>query len=237
MVYIPNVGDIGVVHGDIFVDDGGVVVVVDDRLIHGGVRDVDIVHVGAAHAIGRHIDFTRTEREPTDVYTSGGTANPDADGKMWTANPSDQSGRVDGADVSNGHGARRARNPTPTTAVVDPAAVVERRKAPRSIINPGPAPRRNPCPVAVAIGCPCHNGGMREPHGAVFGNLAPATVIVEIFVADDVIGNVAAGRGVIFTVIATITPAVKVIFVGEWFNVGIRPSVPEKNPWSPGRSV
>jgi len=65
--------------GDVFVDHGGVVVVVDHRLIHGGVRNVHVVNVGAADVIRRHVDFARSQWEPSDVYANSTT---NADGEM-----------------------------------------------------------------------------------------------------------------------------------------------------------
>src|SRR5208283_4803643 len=99
---------------------------------------------------------------------------------------------------------------------------MERSKAPRRIIDPGPAPGSDVSPVAVAIGGPANNRRMRKPNGAVVGNGAPATVLVQIFVADDIVGDVAAGNGVIFVEIALIAPAIEIIRIGKTLDVRIK---------------
>src|SRR6266478_5110591 len=158
--------------GNVFVDDGGVVIVVDHGLVHRRIGNVYVVDVDAARMIGRHIDWTH---------------------------------------IGDGDSARRARYPSPTAANIHPAAIVERSKAPGRVIHPRPTPRRNPCPVAVAIRRPSNHGNVREPDRAVFRNLAPAAVIVEVFIADHVIGNVAARDCVFFAVIALAAPAIEIV--------------------------
>src|SRR5258707_4666914 len=86
---------------------------------------------------------------------------------------------------------------------------MERRKAPGSIIYPGPAPGRNPHPVAIAIRRPTDDGGMGEPNGAVLGHRAPATVVVEVFVTNNIGRNVARGLRAIFAAVAVTAPVVE----------------------------
>src|SRR5258708_37802657 len=107
-----------------------------------------------------------------------------------------------GTPHGGGGSARRAGYPPPTAANIHPAAIVEWSKAPGRVIHPRPTPRRNPCPVAVAIRRPSNYGNVREPDRAVFRNLAPATVIGEVFIADHGSGNVAARHRMFFAIIA-----------------------------------
>ena len=180
----------GLVHvfdvGDVFVDDDSVVVIIYDRGVHRRIRDVDVSNVGAADAIRRHVDFTRRQREPGDADSTA-SADSDAYAKVWPADPGDKRGSVNRAHVGNTYdGARRARHPAPDSANRNPAAVMEWRKAPRSIIYPGPAPGRNPHPVAVAIGRPADDSCVWKPNRAVLGHLAPASVFVEIFIPNHI---------------------------------------------------
>ena len=75
--------------------------------------------------------------------------------------------------------------------------------------------------MAVTVGGPANDGHMRKPNGAVVGNRAPAAVVVQIFVADDILGDVAAGNGVIFVEIALIAPVIEIIRIGKGLDVCI----------------
>ena len=70
-------GDVAIHVGDVvdngLIDDRGVVNIVDDRAVHVRIRNVDIVYVVRTHMIGRHVDFPRTQRKPSDT---GSNANP-----------------------------------------------------------------------------------------------------------------------------------------------------------------
>ena len=106
---------------------------------------VHAVFVAGRVAVGRHIDLTRGQRVPAD---GGGAARLPS--VMLTLTPPvptqpTRGGRIDRAV----HVA--ARHPAPTPAPDDPAPVVERRKAPRRIVHPGPAPMARPGPVAKAV--------------------------------------------------------------------------------------
>src|ERR1700722_8771396 len=98
---------------------------------------------------------------------------------MRSANPSDECGRVDGTNVGDTDNLRWRRDPAPNSADDNPAAVVKRSVAPRFVFDPGVAPRRDVNPGAVAVRSPADDGGVREPHGAVFGHGAPAAVFIE----------------------------------------------------------
>lgn len=75
-IHVPDVRDV-------FVDHYSVVVVVDDGRVHRSIRDVHVVHVGATHVIRRHVDFTRSQREPphspatsSHAHSKAASANP-----------------------------------------------------------------------------------------------------------------------------------------------------------------
>src|SRR5579883_1764734 len=181
-----------VAYGNVFIDHGGVVVVVNHRLAYGSVGNVHIVDVGAADGIGGHEDFARPQGEPADIHAnaySGTEAN--AHSEVRSADPCNKGGRIYGPNVTDRDNRWRARHPAPGSTVGYPATIVERSEAPRGIVNPGPAPRGDPNPVAEAVGGPSNHGDMGEPHRAVFRHRPPATVIIEVLVTDDVFGDVA----------------------------------------------
>src|SRR5258708_1754322 len=224
LVLIRDVGHVdGLVDVDVVVHVGDVRLV-DDR----SVGNVDILHVALADVIGRTVDVTRTEREPRDA-NSATTADSNADAEVRSSDPRHQGRCVDRAYINDSDRTRRARHPTPDASHDDPAAIVERRKTPRLIINPGPAPGRNPSPVAVTIGSPADHGGVRQPNGAVFGNGAPAAVVVEVFVADNVARDVAGRSGMVFAAITVATPVVKIVIVNaDPLDVGVELVGPSK---------
>src|SRR5215469_1622648 len=113
---------------------------------------------------------------------------------MRPANPSHQRRRIHGPNVDHARRAWWARHPTPHSIYVDPAAVVERSKAPRRIVDPRVAPRIDISPVPVAIRRPAYDRRVWEPNGSVSWHRPPSTVFVEVFVADHIVGNVATRR-------------------------------------------
>jgi len=83
-----------------------------------------------------------------------------------------------------------ARAPRPIAVVLNPAAVVIRRPAPRLVTNPRPAVRRTPTPLAVAIRRPvavyAQRARMRPPDRAIVVCIDPIAVVGKIFGAEDV---------------------------------------------------
>ena len=63
---------------------------------------------------------------------------------------------------------------------------MRRCKTPRHIVDPGPAPGRDPAPMAIAVGRPVTGGRRRKPHRAVARGGLPAAVAVERLIAGDV---------------------------------------------------
>ena len=137
--------------GRAFVDDGGVVYVRDHGGIDRRIADVDLSHVAPAHLVRGHVNFARTEREPSHIAAEAAWATADED---------HQRRRIYGLHF---HG---SGHPPPASANRYPTSVVERRVAPGGIIDPGISPGRNPIPVPGVIGRP-PGFNMREPNVAI----------------------------------------------------------------------
>ena len=157
------------------VDHRRVIDVIDDGGVHGSTAHVDPFHIAAAHGIRWHINFTRTEREPSNIPAEAPSAP--------RANEDHQSGSVDRALC------RGTSHPAPASAGIDPASVVKGRVAPGRVINPGVSPRVDPVPVAFAIRRPT-GVNMRKPDVAVVGIVAPVAVVIEIVVADNIVRKI-----------------------------------------------
>lgn len=110
LVDVGHVSDV-----DLFIHDDGGVVIVDDGAFDARVRDVDVFAVAAAHRVRRHVDFTRTKWEPADVGADG-------DAEVRTADPGDERGSVNGANVGNADDRRGAgtQPQTPPTVTQRP---------------------------------------------------------------------------------------------------------------------
>src|SRR4029077_613716 len=149
----------------------------------------------AAHPVGRNIDFTRCEGEPRDTF-----AHADGEMESSAADERDQGGCIDGPHDDG------SRHPAPAFIDEGPASVVEGSESPRLIVDPAPSPGRNSHPMAVAIGSPfgCHAG--RTPDRTITGNVVPAPVFVEIFVAGHLGRNVVGSLSAVLALIALHAP-------------------------------
>src|SRR5262249_16712151 len=92
-----------------------------------------------------------------------------------------------------------------------PAAVVEWRKAPRRVVDPGPAPRLNPGPVAVPVGRPSHYHGSRRPRPSVARYATPGAILIQVLVADHFARNIRPRNRVLFAPPAHFAPAVETV--------------------------
>src|SRR4029453_15334631 len=122
--------------------------------------------------------------------------------------------RVVRADVAG------TRHPAPATARVGPATVVEGCEAPRRGGDPGPAPRRDPTPTAVAIRSPVGHDVRRAPHVTVGGLIDPFALAVEILVADDLARHVLCRLGVVAAPVAIVRPGFERRARGDPVDVG-----------------
>src|SRR5205807_7962209 len=105
-----------------------------------------------------------------------------------------------------------ARHPDPAAVPVHPAAVVERREAPRGVVDPRPAPRLHPDPATVAVRRPSHDRGPGRPYGTIARRVAPLAVVVEIFVADRLARHVLRRAGVVPATVALGAPVFPLIW-------------------------
>ncbi len=190
-VRIRHVGD-----GRALIDNGGVVDVGDHGGIDRGVADVDPVHVATTDLVGGHIDFARTEREPAHIAAEATRATADED---------NQRGRIYGAH-SYGSG-----DPSPASADRYPASVVEGCVAPGRVIDPGISPGSNPIPVACVIGRPANFNPVGEPDVTIVRVIAPVAIVIQVLVANNVVGQISRRARIVVAVIATVSPVIKLI--------------------------
>src|SRR5208337_1835719 len=182
------------------------------EMVEVRVVDVYVMPVAAAAVIPRMERLTPAERKPTVAAAKAKT-----DSKA--AKKTNEGGTIVRPRID------RARAPAPVAAEIVPATIVVRRKTPRFIANPSPAPRGNVAPVAVAVGSPVRRNVVGNPDVADFGLLLPGTVVIEVAVADGVARNVAGRGGLIFLEVAFLGPTIEGIrfasSAGNVFHVGV----------------
>ena len=147
------------------VDDGRVVDVGHLGDVHRRTADVDPGHVCLAHVIRRHINFPRTQWKPSHIA---------AEATRTAADEDHQRGRIHCLHC------HRTGHPAPASANTHPASVVERRVAPRRIIDPRPSPGRNPSPMACVIWRPADSHPVGEPDMAIVRIVAPVALVIQI---------------------------------------------------------
>jgi len=176
------------------------------RDIHCCTADVDAIHVSLAHVIRRHVHFSRTEREPSYVAAEASRTPADED---------DQRRRIHGLHLG------RTGDPAPASADAHPASVVKRCVTPGCIIDPGIAPRRNPCPMAGVVRSPASFNPVGKPNVAVGAIVAPVAVVIEILIANDIVREILGRTGIVVAMIAFVRPIVKGIGIVEIGHFGI----------------
>ena len=194
LIYVGHVGDL--INGVVVVDVG------DLDHTDAGIGHVHVLHITRAALIPRDVNFSRPEREPSYRFRS----NADADTESCAADEGYEGRRIDRGNCNG------SRNPAPAASYESPTAVVEGSKAPRLIFNPGPSPRGDIGPVPIAIRGPVAGDVTRLPDVSVFWIRAPLAVVIEIFVAGHIGGDVLTAASVVFTLVARLRPAIK--FVG-----------------------
>src|SRR5271157_797500 len=158
---------------------GVAVVVIVAEVVHVdvanvGVVDIHVAPVAAAAMVPGAERFTPTQGEPA---ISAAKAKPEAE----PAAEKTDVGRTIESPTPDRTGA-----PTPAPAKPVPAAIVVGSKTPRLVTDPGPAPRADPVPVAVAVRSPVGADIVRSPNRAVVGLFAPGAVVVQVAVTDSV---------------------------------------------------
>ncbi len=191
-------------------------VVDDGRAVH--IRDVHVVDpVVIARAITRTRmpRFVRTQRKPRNPCTYS-AANGQVDAPVRTtasaAHERHQRRRIHW--LRHDHG---SRHPRPGITQIRPSTIVERGEAPRGIVYPGPAPRRNPRPMTLVIRRPLRgdrNG--RHPDFTVVRVTAPCAVRIQVFVTRNLSRYISCGGRSIFRAIAACHPLVEGIGSGCW---------------------
>src|SRR5207245_6824108 len=92
-----------------------------------------------------------------------------------------------------------------------PTAILERREAPRRIVDPRPAPRFHPGPVAVAVRRPARGHGTGHPHHPVIRGFTPVAVVIQVLVADHAAGDVARRARVVPAAVASGAPVLPLV--------------------------
>ena len=174
------------------------------RLHDGDLGDVrHVLHVDHAQvarrvAVDGNVDLARPQREPADRRADGHA-------EAGRAEPGHQGGRID--RTRHDH----AGDPAPVPAHHHPAAVVQRREAPRRFVDPGPAPGTDPDPAAEAVRRPGRRHTAREPHRPVVGDRAPVAVLVEQLDAGGFARNVGGAADRLFPRLAGGDPLVEAV--------------------------
>ena len=148
---------------------------VGDRVDHraADIGDVDVAEIIPVTAVARPIDLAGAEREPADRRPDIGNV-PVTDAGI--ANKGDQRRRIDRLRHEF------AGDPRPLVLDHGPTAVMERREPPGLVIDPAPAPRIEPDPVALAVRRPAGRDPFRKPYLAILRHGAPAAVLVELLI-------------------------------------------------------
>ncbi len=140
--------------------------VTDERVVY-----VDDGNETPAATEPRKERLAKTQREPADSESE------------TAAEEAHESRSVNSGTIESGA-------PAPPATKIIPAAIVIRSKAPGRIVNPRPTPRANPVPVAVAVRGPVRRNFIGIPHVAVFWNVTPSAVVVEIAVPIHIARNI-----------------------------------------------
>src|ERR1039457_2812003 len=157
------------------------------------IADIHVLQVTRAHAITWEIHLSRCQRQPAH---GSAAAQRQCHPRSRPAHPGYQRGGVDGVAT------RRCRNPAPPPSGMDPAAVMEWRKAPR-----GP-----PAPMARAVRPPIVGDLRWNPDVAVIGLLLPLAIIVQVFVADDIARDILRYRLIIGPArLSLLAPAIEIV--------------------------
>ncbi len=188
------------------IDDGCVVDVRNGRDIDGSITDIDSIHVRRTDLIRRYVNFARPEREPCHIAAEAHAA----------ADENHECGSVHRRHCD------RPRHPAPASLDKYPTSVVKRCVAPRRIVDPGPAPRSDPSPVAIMVGCPTEADLSRVPDVSIVEIVAPLAVAVEIFVADHVARQILRRWREVITAIAIVAPAVEIVRIANINHVDVQ---------------
>ena len=148
---------------------------------------IQLTLITLRNMISRPIFFPRTQREPTH---SAPAANSDRKPKASSTHKGHQRRSIYRPRY------HRPRIPSPSAARIGPATVMERRKSPGRVIDPRPAPRVAPSPMAIMIRGPIRPHA-RAPYWAILIARVPTPIPVQIFVSHHLPGHISRrGRGI-----------------------------------------
>src|SRR5437588_12860736 len=146
------------------------------HIVDESIVDVDYVDECMAAGEPRKKRFTPAQREP---------AHAKAESKAPAS--------AEEADECRAIARRtkiRSRAPTPRAADECPAAIVIWGKTPGLVAYPGPTPRSDPGPIAVAVGRPVRPNVIGIPDISVDGLIASSPIIIDVVVTGHVARNV-----------------------------------------------
>src|ERR1700674_5744503 len=165
-----------------------------------GIAGIDPLEEPAAMVKPGEERFAEAQREPTD-------SKPET-----AAEKAHKSRTVNRGTI------KRTGAPAPPAAKIVPSAIVERSKSPWRVVNPSPAPRANPVPVAIAVRSPVRRDVVGIPDMAIFRLILPRTGIVEVAITIHVARHVLRRNGVVFFQVAVSGPAVEAVRTGSLVN-------------------
>ena len=102
---------------------------------------------------------------------------------------------------------------------VRPTAIVGSHESRRCVVHPRPAPRIYPSPVTLLVGRPILRHMRGSPYRAVIAIHSPGAVLVEVFVARELRGNVTRRARTIFAQPPGVGPLIEIIPRGQIVNV------------------
>src|SRR4029077_11042594 len=148
------------------------------RVTYESIAGIDVSDVSATAVVPRVKRFAKAQGKPADSDVKPAAKKPDEGGSV------------------NRTAIIRPRAPAPPAPEIIPAAIVVGRETPGRIVNPGPAPRANPVPIAVAVRSPVNRNFARIPNVAVFWFIAPVAVIIQVAVAGHIARDIFPRNGV-----------------------------------------
>lgn len=183
---------------------------------NGGVADVDACDVLAAGSIRWNENIARSEWKPTYRASPSPKRSAKIESAALNTNPGNQSGSV------NGSYCYRTRQPTPAPFNGCPSPIVEWCETPRLVVYPTPAPRVHPRPMPVVVRRPIRRHVVWRPNLTVPRRRPPRPVLVQIFIPDNVRGDITGCCNPVFALIARLRPIIEVVRAGSGIDVVLR---------------
>jgi hypothetical protein len=193
------------------VDHRGLIIIIYHRAVNGRVRNVHVLNIPSAHAVRRHVHFTRSQRKPADRSSSA--ADRDSHAETTAANKRHQRWRVHRTHINYAFSSRGRRYPSPSAFHIYPTSVMKWRETPRLIINPRISPRLDIRPVAVVIRCPVRGFNAWVPHMSILRRIAPVSVVVQVFISDHILRDILSRPRMFKSAVSVGAPRVKLVVI------------------------